>query len=94
MSTLQLSTLKPGRNLSLKGYSFNQIYTLTPTEEKDASIEPCAVQKPGIISTLKSEVVNLAPISLTARVIELDAASALIVTCQDYAVTVNLLLCK
>ena len=78
---MQLSTLNPGRYLSLKDYSFNYIYTLTPTDEKDASIEPCAVQRPGIISTLKSEVVNLAPISLTARVIELEAASVLIVTC-------------
>ena len=80
MSTLQLSTLKPGRYLPLKGYSFNYIQTLTPTDEKDASIEPCAVHKPGIISTLKSEVVKLAPISFTARVIELEAASVLIET--------------
>ena len=45
MSTLQLSTLKPGRNLSLKGYSFNQIYTLTPTDEKDASIDKSSEEK-------------------------------------------------
>lgn len=81
MSILQLSTLKPGRYLSLKGCSFNYIYTLTPMDEKDASIEPCAVQIPGIISTLKSEVVKLAPISFTARVMELEVASVLIVTC-------------
>lgn len=78
---MQLSILKPGKYLPLKSYSLNYIYTLTATDEKDASIEPCAVQIPGIISTLKSEVVKLAPISFTASVIELEAASVLIATC-------------
>ena len=78
---MQLSILKPGKYLSFKSYSLNYIYTLTATDEKDASIEPCAVQIPGIISTLKSEVVKLAPISFTASVIELEAESVLIATC-------------
>jgi len=78
---LQLSILKPGKYLPFKSYSLNYIYTLTATDEKDASIEPCAVQIPGIISTLKSEVVKLAPISFTASVIELEAGSVLISTC-------------